>query len=202
MFDLIHTVDSLRLAAGTRPAAPAKTEQAPGGAGPGERGRRGHQVGGRTRRRRLPLVAASSAALEAHRGQRPHDHAALLQRTGNRCGPSSPPCAGCRDRIRAEALPNVGMEELSMGMTGDFEAAIAEGATLVQNRHGHFRRTIMKLLLHTCCGPAAIFPVRELRADGMTVTGFFYPHNIHPYTECRDAGRRRCRPMPAGSVCR
>jgi uncharacterized pyridoxal phosphate-containing UPF0001 family protein len=37
-----------------------------------------------------------------------------------------------RDRIRAEALPNVGMEELSMGMTGDFEAAIAEGATLVR----------------------------------------------------------------------
>ena len=42
----------------------------------------------------------------------------------------------------------------------------------------------MKVLLHTCCGPCAIFPVRELRVDGMTVTGFFYPHNIHPYTEC------------------
>jgi uncharacterized pyridoxal phosphate-containing UPF0001 family protein len=37
-----------------------------------------------------------------------------------------------RDRIRAEAPPTVGMEELSMGMTGDFEAAIAEGATLVR----------------------------------------------------------------------
>ena len=42
----------------------------------------------------------------------------------------------------------------------------------------------MKVLLHTCCGPCALFPVRELRVDGMTVTGFFYPHNIHPYTEC------------------
>ncbi|MBI5579395.1 MAG: epoxyqueuosine reductase QueH [Deltaproteobacteria bacterium] len=42
----------------------------------------------------------------------------------------------------------------------------------------------MKVLLHTCCGPCAIFPVRALRADGMAVTGFFYPHNIHPYTEC------------------
>jgi epoxyqueuosine reductase len=42
----------------------------------------------------------------------------------------------------------------------------------------------MKVLLHTCCGPCAVFPVRELRVDGMTVTGFFYPHNIHPYTEC------------------
>ena len=30
----------------------------------------------------------------------------------------------------------------------------------------------MKVLLHTCCGPCALFPVRELRVDGMTVTGF------------------------------
>jgi len=36
------------------------------------------------------------------------------------------------ERIRALGLPNVGMDELSMGMTGDFEAAIAEGATLVR----------------------------------------------------------------------
>ena len=37
-----------------------------------------------------------------------------------------------RDRIREQALPNVRMHELSMGMTGDFEAAIAEGATLLR----------------------------------------------------------------------
>ena len=37
-----------------------------------------------------------------------------------------------RDRIKAETLPGVAMEELSMGMTGDFEAAIQEGATLVR----------------------------------------------------------------------
>ncbi len=42
----------------------------------------------------------------------------------------------------------------------------------------------MKILLHTCCGPCAIFPMRELRVDGMAVTGYFYPHNIHPYSEC------------------
>jgi len=34
--------------------------------------------------------------------------------------------------IRQEAIPNVDMTELSMGMTGDFEAAIQEGATLVR----------------------------------------------------------------------
>jgi hypothetical protein len=37
-----------------------------------------------------------------------------------------------RDRIAAEQLEPIGLPELSMGMTGDFEAAIAEGATLVR----------------------------------------------------------------------
>jgi len=37
-----------------------------------------------------------------------------------------------RDRIKRESLPNVGLDELSMGMTGDFEVAILEGATLVR----------------------------------------------------------------------
>jgi pyridoxal phosphate enzyme (YggS family) len=36
------------------------------------------------------------------------------------------------DRIRDAAVANVAMDELSMGMTGDFEAAIAEGATMVR----------------------------------------------------------------------
>ncbi len=42
----------------------------------------------------------------------------------------------------------------------------------------------MKLLLHTCCGPCSIYPVRILRQEGFSVTGYFYPDNIHPYTEC------------------
>ena len=37
-----------------------------------------------------------------------------------------------RDQIKAQSLPNVSLEELSMGMTGDFEVAIEEGATLVR----------------------------------------------------------------------
>ena len=41
----------------------------------------------------------------------------------------------------------------------------------------------MKLLLHICCGPCAIYPVKELRSSGVEVTGLFYNHNIHPYTE-------------------
>lgn len=46
------------------------------------------------------------------------------------------PCfAGLRhlsERIRGEAIPGVEMRELSMGMSGDFAAAIQEGATLVR----------------------------------------------------------------------
>ncbi|RJP40370.1 MAG: hypothetical protein C4548_10700 [Desulfobacteraceae bacterium] len=42
----------------------------------------------------------------------------------------------------------------------------------------------MKILLHACCGPCAIYPVRIMREERMDVTGFFYGHNIHPYTEC------------------
>ncbi len=41
-----------------------------------------------------------------------------------------------------------------------------------------------KLLLHVCCGPCAIYPVRMLREAGTELMGYFYRHNIHPYTEC------------------
>ena len=42
----------------------------------------------------------------------------------------------------------------------------------------------MRILLHMCCGPCAIVPTRELQSEGMTVMGFFYRNNIHPFTEC------------------
>ena len=37
-----------------------------------------------------------------------------------------------RDQIESKAIPNVSMDQLSMGMTGDFEVAIEEGATMVR----------------------------------------------------------------------
>ena len=42
----------------------------------------------------------------------------------------------------------------------------------------------MKLLLHICCGPCSIYPLKDLRVDGFGVMGYFYRHNIHPYQEC------------------
>ncbi len=41
----------------------------------------------------------------------------------------------------------------------------------------------MKTLLHICCAPCSIYPVKTLRADGIDPTGYFYNNNIHPYTE-------------------
>ncbi len=37
-----------------------------------------------------------------------------------------------RDRLAGQKIPGISMEELSMGMSGDFEVAIEEGATLVR----------------------------------------------------------------------
>lgn len=52
------------------------------------------------------------------------------------------------------------------------------------------------VLLHICCGPCAVWPVRELRAAGSEPVGYWYNPNIHPYREyqsrlrsCRDMAR-------------
>ena len=42
----------------------------------------------------------------------------------------------------------------------------------------------MKMLVHMCCAPCTVHPLRVIRNDGYDVMGFFYRHNIHPYTEC------------------
>jgi epoxyqueuosine reductase len=41
----------------------------------------------------------------------------------------------------------------------------------------------MKLLLHICCGPCAIYPVTQLQKQGIEVSGYFYNPNIHPFRE-------------------
>ena len=43
----------------------------------------------------------------------------------------------------------------------------------------------MKILLHICCAPCAIYPLKILRSEGFEVMGFFYNRNIHPFQECR-----------------
>lgn len=41
----------------------------------------------------------------------------------------------------------------------------------------------MKVLLHMCCGPCSIAPVKYLREHNLDIQGYFYNPNIHPYKE-------------------
>ncbi len=41
----------------------------------------------------------------------------------------------------------------------------------------------LKILLHICCAPCAVYPYFRLRQTGLEPTGYFYNPNIHPYTE-------------------
>ena len=41
----------------------------------------------------------------------------------------------------------------------------------------------MKILLHICCAPCAVYPTEALSAQGHQVRGFFFNPNIHPYQE-------------------
>lgn len=41
----------------------------------------------------------------------------------------------------------------------------------------------MKLLLHICCAPCLIYPLKVLKQDQHDITGCFYNPNIHPCTE-------------------
>jgi len=42
----------------------------------------------------------------------------------------------------------------------------------------------MKVLVHICCAPCSIYPLKTMKSGGVDVMGFFYRHNIHPYSEC------------------
>jgi hypothetical protein len=128
MFDLIHTVDSYRLALELDRCAKklqkvqdvliqvnVSGEVAKSGVAPEEA---------------LPLVRRAAAlenvAVKGLMTMPPYFNAPEKVR------PFFADLRRIRDRINAEQINGRGMQELSMGMTGDFEAAIAEGATLVR----------------------------------------------------------------------
>ena len=41
----------------------------------------------------------------------------------------------------------------------------------------------MNTLMHICCAPCANRPIALLREEGLSVAGFWFNPNIHPYTE-------------------
>jgi PLP dependent protein len=128
MFDLIHSVDSLKLATALDKAAQKN----------GKRQDILIQVNisgeesksGTTEDDAVELVKAASRLAHLRiRGLMTmppyYDEPALARPFFHRL-------AILRERIAGEKIPGVAMEELSMGMTGDFEVAIEEGATLVR----------------------------------------------------------------------
>jgi pyridoxal phosphate enzyme (YggS family) len=128
LFELIHTVDTLKLATELdRQAAKA----------------------GKTQRVLVQVnvsgEATKSGASEAEAGQLVAEIAKLshLSLEGlmtmppffdqpEKARPYFRDLRRLRDEIRQRDLPGVDLRKLSMGMTGDFEVAIAEGATLVR----------------------------------------------------------------------
>ena len=41
----------------------------------------------------------------------------------------------------------------------------------------------VKILVHVCCGPCAVYPLQALRTKGYEVEGYFFNPNIHPFQE-------------------
>ncbi len=128
LFELIHTVDSLKLA--------AELDRQAAKAGKNQRVLVQVNVSGE---------ASKSGASEAEAGRLVAEIAKLphLSLEGlmtmppffdqpERARPYFRGLRRLRDEIQQRKLPGVDLRELSMGMTGDFEVAIAEGATLVR----------------------------------------------------------------------
>jgi pyridoxal phosphate enzyme (YggS family) len=128
LFDLIHSVDSLKLAgelnqqAGKIQKVQKILIQVNIGGDPAKFGTRAQET--------LNLV----------KGVGPFDHLSIrglmtmppFFNDPGRVRPCFAALARLREDIRAAGIPGVLMEELSMGMTGDFETAIECGATLVR----------------------------------------------------------------------
>lgn len=43
----------------------------------------------------------------------------------------------------------------------------------------------MRILVHVCCGPCALYPMERVARAGHKLTGLFYNPNIHPFQEFR-----------------
>lgn len=41
------------------------------------------------------------------------------------------------------------------------------------------------MLLHICCAPCSIYPLKKILEEDIEVSGYYYNPNIHPFTEWR-----------------
>jgi PLP dependent protein len=125
---LIHSVDSLRLLQALEEAASHRAE-------PinvllecnasGEATKQGFAL------EELPGIVPQLAKLEHVRLSGLMTMAAFDPNPEN-CRPTFASLRRCRDELRSQLAPAHDMDELSMGMSNDFEVAIEEGATLIR----------------------------------------------------------------------
>jgi pyridoxal phosphate enzyme (YggS family) len=128
LVEMIHSVDSLRLLA-------ALDEEA-----------------GKQGRTPAVLLEVNASGEASKHGFAPHDLPGVAARVSGvrhlqvrglmtmaapaddprACRPTFAALRGLRDRLRGELPPPHTLEHLSMGMSGDFEVAVEEGATLVR----------------------------------------------------------------------
>ena len=128
LFDLIHTVDSMKLARELNKQAAAR--------GIVQKVLIQVNIGEETTKSGV----FAEQAVELARAVSPLEHLSLrglmtLPPVFDAPEQARPCFSAVRElarEIETRRLPNVRMAELSMGMTGDFEAAIAEGATIVR----------------------------------------------------------------------
>ena len=62
-----------------------------------------------------------------------------------------------------------------------------------------------KILLHICCGPCAIYPIRSLQQQGFEVVGLYYNPNIHPlreYLRRREAASQVAQKLGIKLICK
>ncbi len=46
------------------------------------------------------------------------------------------------------------------------------------------KRPYKKCLVHICCAPCSVYPIKTLGNEHFFLTGYFYRNNIHPLKEC------------------
>ena len=128
MFDLIHTVDSLKLGAELdRQAQKAgKVQQLLIQVNMGSEAQKAGVTPDAAPDLALDLSGLSHIKVKGLMAIPPYFD------DPERARPHFAALRALRDRIAALAIPQIDMMVLSMGMTGDFEAAIEEGATLVR----------------------------------------------------------------------
>lgn len=69
-------------------------------------------------------------------------------------------------------------------LSPDKVPSAASADTAVAGRKSMEAKTEGRILVHMCCGPCSVYPIKAM-LPGMAVWGYFHNPNIHPYAEFR-----------------